>query len=63
MGYQEVWRQYREEVQERFPLVMGRLGQIGEEETVRQPYRAYFAQAAALLLRLAELEEEISSGR
>lgn len=41
---------------------MGRLGQIGEEETVRQPYRAYFAQAAALLLRLAELEEEISSG-
>lgn len=62
MGYQEVWRQYREEVQERFPLVMGRLGQIGEEETVRQPYRAYFAQAAALLLRLAELEEEISSG-
>lgn len=62
MGYQEVWRQYREEVQERFPLVMGRLGQIGEEETVQQPYRAYFAQAAALLLRLAELEEEISSG-
>lgn len=62
MGYQEVWRQYREEVQERFPLVMGRLGQIGGEETVRQPYRAYFAQAAALLLRLAELEEEISSG-
>ncbi|MCI9492337.1 MAG: aminopeptidase [Lachnospiraceae bacterium] len=62
MGYQEVWRQYREEVQERFPLVMGRLGKIGEEETVQQPYRAYFAQAAALLLRLAELEEEISSG-
>lgn len=31
MGYQEVWRQYREEVQERFPLVMGRLGQIGED--------------------------------
>ncbi len=62
MGYQEVWRQYREEVQERLPLVMGRLGQIGEEETVQQPYRAYFAQAAALLLRLAELEEEISSG-
>lgn len=62
MGYQEVWRQYREEVEERFPLVIGRLEQIGQEETVRQPYRAYFRHAAAHLLRLAKVEREVTSG-
>lgn len=62
MGYQEIWQPYREEVEERFPLAMGRLEQIGTEETVPQPYRAYFRQAASFLLRLAKLEQEISSG-
>lgn len=62
MGYQEIWQPYREEVEERFPLVMGRLEQIMAEETVPQPYRGYFRQASSFLLRLAALEQEITSG-
>ncbi len=63
MGYQEIWRPYREEVEERFPLVMGRMAQIAQEETTPQPYRGYFRHAAAFLTRLGELEEEVASGR
>lgn len=62
MGYREIWQPYREEVQERFPLVMGRLKQIETEETVQQPYRNYFRQAAAFLQKLGTLEEEVTSG-
>lgn len=62
MGYCEVWQPYREEVKERYPLVMERLEQIETEETVRQPYRAYFQRAAAFLRELKELEEEVTSG-
>lgn len=62
MGYREIWQPYREEVEERFPLVMGRLEQIETEETVKQPYRDYFRQVAAFLQKLGALEEEIASG-
>lgn len=61
MGYREIWRPYREEVEERFPLVVGRLEQIGTEETAPEPYRGYFRQAAAFLRKLGALEEEIAS--
>ncbi len=62
MGYQEFWHPYREEVKERFALVMERLEQIGTEETVEEPFRAYFRQAAMHLCRLGRLEEEIYGG-
>ncbi len=59
MGYQEFWLPYREEVKERFPLVAGRLKQIGAEETVAVCWREYFRRTAAFLSRLIEVEEEI----
>ena len=34
MGYQEIWQPYREEVEERFPLVMERLRLVSQEEWV-----------------------------
>lgn len=62
MGYREIWQPYREEVEERFSLVMERLAQVEEEETVQLPYRSYFRHAAAFLQRLRKLEEEITAG-
>ena len=61
MGYQEIWQPYRDEVEERFPLVMERLESIGQEETVSQPYLDYFRHVAAFLAELGRLEEEVVS--
>ena len=44
MGYQDFWQPYRREVEERFPLMVERLEQIGIEETVAVPFRSYFRQ-------------------
>lgn len=63
MGYREIWQPYREEVEERYPLVIERMRQIEEEETVPQPYRSYFRHVSSFLLRLAGLEEEVTSGK
>ncbi len=62
MGYQEFWLSYREEVEERFPLVEGRLKQMEAEETVAVRWRGYFRHVAAFLHRLCVLEEEIHAG-
>ena len=62
MGYQEFWRSYREEVEERFSLVEERLQQIEKEETVAVRWRGYFRHTAAFLRRLCLLEEEIYAG-
>ncbi len=62
MGYQEFWQSYREEVEERFPLVEERLEQIESEETVAVRWRGYFRHTAAFLRRLCLLEEEIYAG-
>ncbi len=62
MSYQEFWQPYREIVEERFPLLVERLGQIQTEETVSRPYLAYFRHAASFLEKLCRLEEEIFLG-
>lgn len=62
MTYCKVWQPYREEVKERYPLVMERLEQIETEETVKQPYLSYFRHAAAFLRQLGALEAEVTSG-
>ncbi len=63
MGYREIWQPRYDEVRERYPLVMERIGQIGDEETTPQPYRGFFRHAAAFLSHLGRLEEEVASGR
>ncbi len=62
MSYQEFWKPYREETEERFPLVVERLKQIETEETTEYPYRAYFRHAAAFLSKLCSLEEKSYKG-
>lgn len=62
MSYREFWQTYREEVQERFPLMVERLLQIETEETVACRFRGYFQHAAAFLGSLCRLEEEIYAG-
>ena len=62
VGYGKIWQPYREEVEERFPLCMERLEKIETEETVQEPYRDYFRQAAAFLREIGRLEEEIACG-
>lgn len=62
MGYQDFWQPYRREVEERFPLMVERLEQIGIEETVAVPFRSYFRHTASFLLNLCRLEEEIYAG-
>ncbi|MEY8389981.1 aminopeptidase [Lachnospiraceae bacterium 45-W7] len=62
MSYQEFWKPYRKETEERFPLVVERLKQMETEETTAYPYRAYFRHAAAFLGKLCALEEQIYKG-
>jgi len=62
MSYQEFWKPYREETEERFSLVVERLKQMETEETTAYPYRAYFRHAAAFLGKLCALEEQIYKG-
>ncbi|MEG0961906.1 MAG: aminopeptidase [Lachnospiraceae bacterium] len=63
MSYQEIWQPYREDVQERYELVMERLEEIKSEETVKTPYLSYFRQVADFLRKLKELEEKITCGQ
>ena len=63
MSYQEVFKPYREEVEERYPLVMERVEQIETEETVAQPFRDYFRQVALFLQTIRKEEEELTGGR
>lgn len=63
MSYQEVLKPYREEVAERYLLVMERIAQIPEEETVSKPYRDYFCHAAFFLQELRKEEAAITGGQ
>ena len=47
---------------ERYALSMERIRRILEEETVSEPFRAYFQDAAGFLLAVSELREVIMSG-
>lgn len=47
---------------ERYKLAAGRIRQIPEEESVREPFRTYFREVSEFLLMLLSLEKEIGSG-
>lgn len=47
---------------ERYDLSLGRLHQILTEETVAEPFRAYFRQMASFALKLAKTSRKISDG-
>ena len=62
MGYRELYMPFKEEVKERYPLVMERIAGILEEETVKEPYRDYFRKAAAFIVKMYRAEREVDQG-
>lgn len=62
MSYKELYEPYRQEVEERYPLVMERIAEIPAEETVEPPFRDYFQQAAFFIMRMHNIEQEIAAG-
>lgn len=62
MSYKELYEPYRQEVEERYPLVMERIAEIPAEETVEPPFRDYFQQAALFIMQMHKTEQEIAAG-
>ena len=62
MSYKELYEPYRQEVEERYPLVMERIAEIPAEETVEPPFRDYFQQAALFVMQMHNIEQEIAAG-
>lgn len=62
MSYKELYEPYRQEVEERYPLVMERIAEIPAEETVKQPFRGYFQQVALFVMQMHKIEQEIAAG-
>ena len=62
MDYRELFREENEAVRERHELALERIRQIGEEETVREPYRLFFRSAAAFALLAEETYEQQAAG-
>lgn len=51
-----------EQAMERYMLTLERIRQIAEEETTKEPYRAYFRNVAAFLLKIEDVRVRIASG-
>lgn len=62
MGYRELYEPYRQEVEERYPLVMERISDILTEETVQPPFRDYFQKVAAFVIQMYHIEREAETG-
>ena len=62
MRSMEVIREENEAVMERLELVMERMEGILQEETVKQPYQAYFRYLATFILKLNEIAGKIKEG-
>ena len=56
-------QQLQEEIKERYELSLERIGQIGEEETVAEPFRSYFRKTAEFLKLTAGFAREVEEGR
>lgn len=62
MSYRELYREYRQEVEERYPLVMERIAAIREEETTREPFLDYFHKTAAFITQMYQIEQAVEAG-
>lgn len=62
MSYKELYEPYRQEVEERYPLVMERIAEIVTEETVQEPYRSYFQTVAGFIMQMYHAQQEIEKG-
>lgn len=62
MEYKELFREENEAVRERYGLSMERIAAMGDEETVKEPYRDYFRQVASFIVMTGELYQALESG-
>lgn len=62
MSYQKLNEPYRQEVEERYPLVMERIAAIVTEETTPEPFREYFQRVASFIMQMHNTEQEIAAG-
>lgn len=63
MDYRKLLEEENESVRERFGLAMERIGSIGGDETVEEPFASYFKETAAFLLMIGDLYGLAESGR
>lgn len=62
MGYHEKFKEENEQMKERFQLTIQRIGDMRTEDTVKEPYRAYFKKMAEFLLEMERLYRSIAAG-
>lgn len=62
MDYKEMFKEENESVRERYDLSTERIALIEKEETVAEPYRAYFRDVAAFIGMIGDLYQRIESG-
>ena len=58
MGYKELYKESNEQAEERFSLVMERIGEIAKETDVPETFEDYFKKTAAFLQMLADIVEK-----
>lgn len=61
MKYSEKFREENLEIKERFDLTIERISEIQKENTVKEPFAAYFRKMAGMLLERKELFEAIAA--
>ncbi len=62
MDVWEYWKEDDQAVQERYGLAMGRIGEIPSDQTVQEPFRAYFVQVSGFIRILEETVRSLRSG-
>ena len=62
MGYQDIYREMNEQVEERFALAAERVGEIEKHAETAEPYAAYFRKTAGFLTQLAGIWQKAASG-
>ncbi|MEG0216085.1 MAG: leucyl aminopeptidase, partial [Hungatella sp.] len=63
MNYQILFQAENESVKERYDLSMERIFTVITEDSVPEPYRAYFQKTAKFITMIGTLYEELAAGR
>jgi len=63
MDYRELFGEENKAVRERFELSMDRIGAIGQECTVAEPFGRYFEKVSDFIIMIEELYEAVEEGR
>ncbi len=61
MRYSELFKVENDEIRERYDLVMDRVSQIIGEDSVKEPYRAFFVKTAKFIMQIKELVELVEN--